>query len=112
MQTCTCYNLIPNFYHGLIQGLGITSQLKFTVLMNIRKSGQHICAWDSNLVKHQPAIILLLIPKLGTDITNFYSRERKVRFSVSDGYQKSLDAVLFTADVALCKYDRMVCPKA
>lgn len=112
MKSGCCNNLIPDFNHGLVESLWIASQLKLTIFVNVSEPRQHVCAGNSYLVKHQPAIVLLLVTEFWTNVANSYTWKRKVSFSVSNLNHKSLNSVRFIADVALCKNDCMICPES
>jgi hypothetical protein len=58
--SCSNY-LVSYFDHGLVKCFRITSYFEFAVFVHVGKSRQHICAWNSYLVKHHPAIVLLMI---------------------------------------------------
>ena len=111
MQSGSSNDLISYFNHSLVQGFWISSQLKFTIFVNISKSCQHVCARYSYLVEHYPTIVLLLIAEFWTHVPHFYSWECKMRLSISDWHQKGLDTELFIADVALRENNCMVCPE-
>jgi len=52
------HDLVSNLNHGLIDSFWIASHFKSSILFNVSEATQHVLTRNSNLVKHQPAIVL------------------------------------------------------
>jgi hypothetical protein len=105
-------NLVANFDHSLVNGFRISSKLKTTVLSDVRETIEHVGPRDADLVKHQPSIVLRVVAKLGSNITNLNALEWQVSVHIPDGNEEALNAEIVFSDFALSEDGRMISPQA
>lgn len=62
--------LISDFNHGLINSFGVASDFESAVFGDVSKSTKHVCARDSDLVKHEPAVVFAIVSKFCSDVSD------------------------------------------
>ena len=105
-------NLVTNFNHGLVNRLGVSSHFEGAILVDEGKACEHVGSGDANLIKHEPAVVLGVVSKLGADVANLDTLEGKVSLQISDWDQEALDTVVVLTNFTLSEDGRMISPQA
>ena len=76
--------LSADAHHRRVYSFGVASHFQRPFLVDVSEACELVCARDSHLVEHNPAIVLCIVAKLAAKVAHLYARHMLVSRAVAN----------------------------